>query len=71
MVVVADTAPINYVVLIEQIDLLTRAARILIPPEVLADLKHPLATETGSRLGLRCAQVLEVLSPKDCLPRTA
>jgi predicted nucleic acid-binding protein len=32
MVVVADTSPINYLVLIEQIDLLTRLyTRILIP----------------------------------------
>jgi len=44
MVVVADTSPINYLVLIEQIDLLTRLyTRILIPPAVLAELKHPLA----------------------------
>jgi predicted nucleic acid-binding protein len=51
MVVVADTSPINYLVLIEQIDLLTRLyTRILIPPAVLAELKHPLApkpVETG------------------------
>ena len=44
MVVVADTSPINYLVLIGQIDLLTRLyTRILIPPAVLAELKHPLA----------------------------
>jgi predicted nucleic acid-binding protein len=51
MVVVADTSPINYLVLIEPIDLLTRLyTRILIPPAVLAELKHPLAPnrfETG------------------------
>ena len=40
MVVVADTSPINYLVLIGQIDLLIRLyTRILIPPAVLAELK--------------------------------
>ena len=44
MVVVADTSPINYLVLIAQIDLLARLyTRILIPPAVLAELKHALA----------------------------
>jgi predicted nucleic acid-binding protein len=44
MVVVADTSPINYLVLIGQIDLLIRLyTRILIPPAVLAELKNPLA----------------------------
>jgi predicted nucleic acid-binding protein len=56
MVVVADTSPINYLVLIGQIDLLTRLyKRILIPPAVLAELKASARTETGSRLGLRYA----------------
>jgi predicted nucleic acid-binding protein len=46
MVVVADTSPINYLVLIAQINLLPRLyTRILIPPAVLAELKHPLAPE--------------------------
>ncbi|MGA2599574.1 MAG: hypothetical protein ABSH09_21580 [Bryobacteraceae bacterium] len=44
MVVVADTSPINYLVPIAQIDLLHRLyTRILIPPAVLAELKHPAA----------------------------
>jgi predicted nucleic acid-binding protein len=44
MVVVADTSPINYLVLIAQIDLLKQLyARILIPPAVVAELKHPVA----------------------------
>ncbi|MEJ7605414.1 MAG: hypothetical protein WKF37_03915 [Bryobacteraceae bacterium] len=44
MVVVSDTSPINYLVLIAQIDLLKQLyARILIPPAVLAELKHPIA----------------------------
>ena len=51
MVVVADTSPINYLVLIEQIDLLTRLyTRILIPPAVLAERSirsHRNRFETG------------------------
>ena len=44
MVVVADTSPINYLVLIGQIHLLIRLyTRILIPPAVLAELKNPLS----------------------------
>jgi len=44
MVVVADTSPINYFVLIGQIDLLEKLySRILIPPAVLAELNHLLA----------------------------
>lgn len=42
MVVTTDTSPINYLVLIAQIDLLARLyTRILIPPAVLAELKYP------------------------------
>jgi predicted nucleic acid-binding protein len=62
MVVVADTSPINYLVFIKQIDLLTRLyTRILIPPAVLAELQHPLAPACDT------PKWLEVLSPKDIL----
>jgi predicted nucleic acid-binding protein len=58
MVVVADTSPINYLVLIGQIDLLIRLyTRILIPPGVLGRAEASARTETGSRLGLRYAEV--------------
>jgi predicted nucleic acid-binding protein len=44
MVIVADTSPINYLVLIEQIDILPRLyMRVLIPPAVLDELKHAAA----------------------------
>lgn len=40
-VVIADTAPINYLVLIGQVDLLGKVfARILIPPAVCEELRH-------------------------------
>jgi predicted nucleic acid-binding protein len=46
MVAVADTSPINYLVLIGQIDILPRLyARIAIPSAVLDELKHPVAPE--------------------------
>ena len=67
MVVVADTSPINYLVLIEQIDLLTRLyTRILIPPAVLAELKHPLAPKPV-RAWCDTPKWIEILSPKDTL----
>ena len=68
MVVVADTSPINYLVLIGQIDLLIRLyTRILIPPAVLAELKHPLAPKPVRDWACDTPKWLEVLSPKDSL----
>jgi len=44
IVVVADTTPINYLILIRKIDLLNRLyKRVLVPPAVLAELKHSIA----------------------------
>jgi predicted nucleic acid-binding protein len=68
MAVVADTSPVNYLVLIAQIDLLARLyARILIPPAVLAELKHPLAPEPVRHWACDAPSWLEVLSPKSNL----
>jgi predicted nucleic acid-binding protein len=59
MVVVADTSQINYLVLIARIDLPAGLyTRMLIPPAVLAELKHPVATENRTRVGLQCARVV-------------
>ena len=42
MIVVADTSPVNYLVLISEADLLHRLyGRVLIPQAVLAELQHP------------------------------
>jgi predicted nucleic acid-binding protein len=42
MIVISDTPPINYLVLIGQVDLLPKLfRRILIPPGVLSELKQP------------------------------
>ena len=68
MVVVADTSPINYLVLIAQIDLLRQLyARILIPPAVLAELKHPVAPKPVRDWAQNAPEWVEVLSPKSRL----
>ena len=68
MVVVADTSPINYLVLIEQINLLTRLyKRILIPPAVLTELKHPVAPKPVRDWASETPKWLEILSPRDTL----
>src|SRR5439155_25570522 len=68
MVVVADTSPINYLVLIAQIDLLGRLyTRILIPTAVLVELKHPLAPKPVRDWASNAPSWLEVLSPKGSL----
>jgi predicted nucleic acid-binding protein len=42
MIVVADTTPLNYLVLIEEANLLPRLfGQVLIPPAVFAELKNP------------------------------
>jgi len=42
MIVVADTSPINYLVLIKEIDLLPSLfGRVLLPDSVFLELKHP------------------------------
>jgi predicted nucleic acid-binding protein len=64
MVVVADTSPINYLVLIAQIDVLVPLyTRILIPPAVLTELKHPLAPKAVRDWASNAPSWLEVLSP--------
>jgi predicted nucleic acid-binding protein len=68
VVVVADTSPINYLVLIAEIDLLPQLyERILIPPAVLAELKHPLAPKAVQEWVGRAPEWLEVLSPSGSL----
>jgi len=64
MVVVADTSPVNYLVLIGQIEILPRLyKRILIPLAVLDELKHPLAPEPVRNWAAQPPGWLEVLTP--------
>ena len=68
MVVVADTSPINYLVLIAEIDLLEQLyARILIPPAVLAELRHPAAPQPVRDWAESEPKWVEVLTPKSSL----
>jgi len=65
MVVVADTSPLNYLVLIGHIEILPRLyTRILIPPAVLAELNHPAAPEPVHYWASHPPRWLEVLAPK-------
>ncbi len=46
MIVVSDTTPINYLVLIDHIDVLPALfGRVLVPPAVLNELRHPGSPE--------------------------
>lgn len=64
MVVVADTSPINYLILIGQIELLPRLyARILVPAAVLAELNHRLAPKPVQEWASNTPRWFEVLTP--------
>jgi predicted nucleic acid-binding protein len=64
MIVVADTTPLHYLILIQHDDLLPRLfGRVLIPPAVVAELKH---SESPNLVRQWCAQPpawLQVLPP--------
>jgi predicted nucleic acid-binding protein len=65
MVVVADTSPINYLILIGQIELLPRLyTRILIPAAVLAELNHRLVPKPVQEWASNAPRWFEVLTPK-------
>lgn len=65
IIVVADTSPINCLVLIGQINLLHKLyTRILIPPAVLAELQHPVAPKPVQDWSRDAPAWVEVLRPK-------
>ena len=46
MIVVADTSPLNYLILIEHDGILPKLyAQVIVPPEVLRELSHPEAPD--------------------------
>ncbi len=50
MIVIADSTPLNYLILIHQVDLLPRLFdRILIPPAVFEELQHQEAPDVVRR----------------------
>lgn len=66
MVIVADTSPVNYLILIDQIAILPKLyARVLIPPAVFDELTHPAAPSPVREWTERHPVWLEVMSPKN------
>jgi predicted nucleic acid-binding protein len=64
MIVIADTGPINYLILIGEIEVLPKLyGRITIPPSVAEELGRPRAPETVGRWIERPPEWLEVISP--------
>jgi predicted nucleic acid-binding protein len=71
MIVVADISPINYLVLIRQIELLPQLyTQVLIPPAIVQELKHPAAPQSVRDWAADPPSWLEVLSPKSSLTLT-
>jgi predicted nucleic acid-binding protein len=63
VVVVADTSPLNYLILIEAIDLLPRLyGKIIIPTEVLDELMNDGAPNQVSEWAMKLPQWVEVRS---------
>jgi predicted nucleic acid-binding protein len=60
-IVVADSSPLNYLVLIDTVDLLPRLyGRILVPTEVIAELTDPVGPERVSRWAAALPDWVEV-----------
>jgi predicted nucleic acid-binding protein len=63
IVVVADTSPLNYLILIDQIDLLRRLyGRVLIPDAVSAELRSEVAPQAVAQWASRMPAWIEVVS---------
>jgi predicted nucleic acid-binding protein len=64
MIVVADTSPINYLILIEEIDILTKMyGRVVIPPAVREELLRPSAPEVVRSWMSQLPEWLEIKTP--------
>jgi predicted nucleic acid-binding protein len=64
MIVVADTTPINYLILIGEIDVLAKLyGRVVIPPAVQEELTRSRAPESVRAWIMRPPAWLEILSP--------
>lgn len=64
MFVVADTTPLNYLVLLGKIELLPAIyEQIVIPPVVLAELTHPKAPLEVSRWASQLPTWCSILAP--------
>jgi predicted nucleic acid-binding protein len=64
MIVIADTSPLNYLVLIQEVDLLPLLfGQVIVPPSVCRELKHPGASEEVRRWIAQPPSWLEVRTP--------
>jgi predicted nucleic acid-binding protein len=67
--VIADTGPINYVILIGRIELLPRIfERIVLPAAVQAELSNPVAPPTVQRWIAAPPGWLEIVATQDLEP---
>ena len=64
MIVVADTTPLNYLILINEVDVLPKLyGRVVIPPAVQEELTHSRAPANVTAWIAQPPSWLEVLSP--------
>ena len=62
--VVSDTTPLNYLVLIGQIDVLPRLfGKLLVPPAVIREMQHPKAPSAVSAWAANLPSWIEVKAP--------
>jgi len=65
MIVVCDTSPVNYLVLIEEIDLLPQLfTTVVLPAAVLAELQHPRTPPRVASWARELPPWLRVISPE-------
>ncbi len=65
MIVVSDTSPLNYLILIGQADVLRALfGRVIAPPAVLAEMRQTFAPEAVAGWAGSPPQWLEVISPR-------
>lgn len=65
MIVVADTTPLNYLILIEQIDLLRILyGKVLVPPAVVSELNHSRTPEPVRAWMTQKPDWLEIRAPQ-------
>jgi predicted nucleic acid-binding protein len=64
MIVVCDTSPVNYFVLIDEIDLLPQLfTTVVLPTGVLAELHHPMTPPRVASWALELPPWVRVISP--------
>jgi predicted nucleic acid-binding protein len=65
MIVVCDTSPVNYLVLIDEIDLLPQLfTTVVLPAGVLAELQHPRTPPRVASWARQLPPWVRVISPK-------